>query len=109
MTEHRYPEGNRLVLTLVGAVTTDGDPDTRNVDSVVVSIYEHRIGDRFLGYLVRGHGMMGHADATYELRAAHPGSAGWVTQESAWQRAREMHAKLTAFVASLPTEAEVAS
>lgn len=108
MTEHRYPEGNRLVLTLVGAVTTDGDDDTRSPGSVVVSIYEYRISDRFLGYLVRGHGMTGH-EAPYELRAVHPGSTGWETQESAWQRAREMHARLTAFVASLPTETEAAS
>jgi len=106
--EHRYPEGNRLTLVLLGSLTSHEDP--RTPGCVVVSVYEASgCADITRPYLVRGHVVTFDARDTAERervngviegRLANCGG-GVSTLEYAWVAARNMFEQLQAAHAAL--------
>lgn len=103
MIEHRYPEGNRLTLVLLGSLTSHEDP--RTPGCVVVSVYEASgCADITRPYLVRGHVVTFDArdsaerermNGIIEGRLANCGG-GVSTLEFAWAVAQRMFAQLQA-------------
>lgn len=87
MTEHRYPEGNRLVLTLLGAVEDRG---------AVASVYEQSgLGQ---GYVVRGYALTGVVASGGEAFCLRSADEPHTSLVDAWEAARALCARLSAAV-----------
>jgi hypothetical protein len=81
---HRFTEGHRLVLELVGSVESDNG-------CVVVSVY--RLGGNAQGWLVRGHCTAARLSDRLEGRVVHTGET-FVDEALAWDCAQRLAADL---------------
>ncbi len=80
MRTHRFTEGHRLILELVGSVESDNG-------LVVVSVY--RLGGNAQGWLVRGHCTAARLGDCVEGRVVHTGQS-FVDEALAWDRAQRL-------------------
>lgn len=87
MIEHRHLEGNRLVLTLLGALASEECTASADRPDVLVSVYRYdNAGDT--GYLVRAHIEALRLDAELAIRLV-SGERGFATEAQAWAYARD--------------------
>ena len=80
MRTHRFTEGHRLILELVGSVENDNG-------LVVVSVY--RLGGNASGWLVRGHCVAARLGDRVEGRVVHTGET-FVDEALAWDCAQRL-------------------
>lgn len=95
MIETEYPRDEQLTTTLVGCITTKGDPETRQAGSALVSIYVSRLGDD-VRHLIRGLVVLRADDGgagSIRLHAK-PRFVSLHEPAAAWSLAREMYAEL---------------
>jgi hypothetical protein len=86
--EHRYPEGNRLTLTLLGAVEGGG---------AVASVYAKEQGEE-RGYVVRGFALTGVTASGGEAFCLRSADEPHTSLDAAWDAARALCARLSAAV-----------